>query len=167
MTSLNLQICKVPQAAPNVSVKIEAALKKMLKGSVPVISTTMLSDTMNGESAWVVLDSRELVEFEVSHLPDAKWVGYLDFTVNRVIDIPKDAKVVVYCSIGVRSENIAEKLISLGYSKVWNLYGGIFAWANEQKTLVKHPQKPTLAVHGYDHKWAKLLALHVDCKQSN
>lgn len=141
----------------DVSDKIEDALKKMLKGSVPIISTGMLADSINNQSNWVILDSRELVEFDISHLPDATWVGHIDFSMLRVSGIPKDAKVVVYCSIGVRSEKVAEKLLSSGFSNVRNLYGGIFSWANEGKTLVEKNQQPTLAVHGYDQKWATLL----------
>jgi len=147
----------VTQTYSQVSVKIEDALTKMLKGSVPVISTDMLADSIMNESGWVILDSRELAEFEISHLSGAEWVGHLDFSMLRVSDIPKDLKVVVYCSIGVRSENIAEKLQASGFSDVWHLYGGIFAWANEHKSLVDQNQKPTLAVHGYDKNWVKLL----------
>jgi rhodanese-related sulfurtransferase len=144
----------------DVSDKIEGALKKMLKGSVPIISTGVLADSIRDKPDWVILDSRELAEFEVSHLPDAKWVGHIDFSMLRVSDIPKDAKVVVYCSIGVRSESIAEKLLAAGFSSLGNLYGGIFTWANEYKVLVKQNQKSTLAVHGYNQKWARLLSHH-------
>jgi len=144
-------------STPNLSVKIENALKKMLKGTVPVISTTILADAICSDANWLILDSRELAEFDISHLPNAKWVGHNDFSMHRVLDISKGANLVVYCSIGVRSENIAEKLVSGGFCNVWNLYGGIFSWANEHKPLVEQNQKPTLAVHGYDKNWAKLL----------
>jgi rhodanese-related sulfurtransferase len=153
----------MPQPRTQVSFAIEEALKKMLKGSVPIISTSELADSIKCESDWLILDSRELVEFDISHLPNARWVGYHDFSMSRVTATPKDTKVVVYCSIGVRSEKTAEKLITSGFSNVWNLYGGIFAWANEHKSLVEQSQKPTLAVHGYDHNWAKLLDHHLHC----
>jgi rhodanese-related sulfurtransferase len=153
----------MPQPRTQVSFAIEEALKKMLKGSVPIISTSELADSIKCESDWLILDSRELIEFDISHLPNARWVGYHDFSMSRVNATPKDTKVVVYCSIGVRSEKTAEKLITSGFSNVWNLYGGIFAWANEHKSLVEQSQKPTLAVHGYDHNWAKLLDHHLHC----
>ena len=75
---------KVTESGSEVSLKIEAALKKMLKGSVPTVSTNMLADSMSIESDWVILDSRELAEFEISHLPGAKWVGYSDFSILRL-----------------------------------------------------------------------------------
>lgn len=145
-----------------VSCKIEKALNKMLKCTVAVISTDRLADLISSSTDCIVLDSRELTEFEVSHLPNAKWVGYVDFTLSRVADVPKDSNIVVYCSIGVRSENIAEKLLSFGFTNVWNLYGGIFAWANEHKTLARQNLVPTLSVHGYDQNWSKLV-IHPYC----
>ena len=155
----------MPQFNIQVSPKIEETLKRWLKSSVPTISTSELADLVRCESDWLILDSRELVEFEISHLPNAKWAGYHDFSPCRVSDVSKDIKVLVYCSIGVRSEKIAEKLMAFGFPNVWNLYGGIFAWANEHKTLVGHNQNATLAVHGYNQKWATLLEHHVYCKQ--
>jgi|TARA_B110000908_G_scaffold120812_1_gene141587 rhodanese-related sulfurtransferase len=151
------------QPYPQLILKIEDALKKMLKGTVPVISTDQLADSINSRTDWIILDSRELAEFEISHLSNAIWVGHLDFSLSRVADISKVTKIAVYCSIGVRSENIAGKLLSYGFSNVWNVYGGIFTWANEHKTLVADNQQPTLDVHGYDKNWAKLLEHHVNC----
>ena len=140
------------QYAYPISIKIEAALRKMLKRSIPVVSTDMLVDAINIESDWVILDCRELAEFNVSHLPDAKWAGYSDFSMLRVLAIPKDAKVIVYCSIGVRSENIAEQLMASGFSNVQNLYGGIFAWANAHKTLIDQNQQCILNKNKKDKK---------------
>ncbi len=151
------------QPYPKLILKIEDALKKMLKGTVPVISTDQLADSINSRTDWIILDSRELAEFEISHLSNAIWVGHLDFSLSRVADISKVTKIAVYCSIGVRSENIAGKLLSYGFSNVWNVYGGIFTWANEHKTLVADNQQPILDVHGYDKNWAKLLGHHVNC----
>ena len=78
-----------------------------------------------------ILDTREEDEFNVSHLKNARQVGNFWFDMRKVYDIPKNATVVVYCSVGVRSEKIAEKLIASGYKNVFNLYGGIFEWINQ------------------------------------
>ena len=138
----------------------------MLKGSIPLIHTAELETQLSKDVDIVLLDAREKAEYELSHLPAAQWVGYDDFSLKSVGNINKDKTIVVYCSIGVRSERIAEKLKSNGFKTVLNLYGGIFAWANEERILLDKNQLPTKTVHGYNKKWAQLLEPHVFSPQA-
>jgi rhodanese-related sulfurtransferase len=106
---------------------------------------------------YVLLDARESEEFQVSHLPRARWIGYKDFALQRLSGIDKQAPIVVYCSVGYRSEKIAEQLQAAGYRHVYNLVGGIFEWANHDKPLIDNHGKPTRAVHPYDQVWGRWL----------
>ncbi len=76
---------------------------------------------------------------------------------SRVSHVPKDAEIVIYCSIGYRSEKIGERLKTAGFTKVRNLFGGIFAWANRGYPVKDPSGKTSRKVHGYDAKWGKLL----------
>jgi len=65
---------------------------------------------------------------------------------------------VVYCSIGVRSEDIGEKLMDAGYNNVTNLYGGIFEWKNKGNQVYDTLGNETERVHAFNKHWGKLLS---------
>ncbi len=103
----------------------------------------------------VVFDTRKKEEYEMSHIPGAKYLGYKDFEADRLGDLPKDAKIVLYCSIGYRSEKIGQRLQAMGYKNVFNLYGSIFEWANRSYPLENKEGESTLKVHTYNKAWSK------------
>jgi len=128
-------------------------LKTLLSHTVPEVVVT---DAPTPSENIYYLDAREKREYEVSHIQDAIWIGYDDFKGERIADIPKDSKVIVYCSVGYRSERISEKLLEMGFSDVSNLYGGLFEWMNEEKEVVTGEgteQTPTNQVHAYNRIW--------------
>ena len=63
----------------------------------------------------------------------------------------------VYCSIGIRSEDISEKLKKAGYTNVYNLYGGIFEWKNRNYPVVNPENEVTEKVHAYSKQWGQWL----------
>jgi rhodanese-related sulfurtransferase len=103
----------------------------------------------------VILDVRSEDEFAVSHLPGAVRVDP-EASELESLGIPADATVVVYCSVGYRSGAIAQQLNAVGIDDVYNLRGGIFAWANEGRPLVRDGA-PAGAVHPYDAIWGLFL----------
>lgn len=104
----------------------------------------------------ILLDSRSPEEYEVSHLPGAKYVGYDNFSSDAVEDLDRDITVVVYCSVGYRSEKIGEKLQEMGFKEVYNLYGGIFDWKNNKNPVLNNGIE-TDSVHTYNRSWSKWL----------
>ncbi|OSY88854.1 rhodanese [Tenacibaculum holothuriorum] len=135
---------------------LKQLLKKYNTESVPYITVSDLQKDSNT----ILLDARELKEFEVSHLKNAICVGYDFFSLKKTLQkLPKDknSKIVVYCSLGIRSEDIAEQLQKAGYTNVFNLYGGIFEWKNQNNTVVNNQNKPTEKVHAFNKEWSKWL----------
>ena len=126
-------------------------LNTLLSHSVPELNVETLAGNLE---EYTLLDAREEEEFEVSRIPTAKYVGYEYFSADSLTDIKKDKPVVVYCSVGYRSEKITEKLKALGYIEVYNLYGGIFEWVNQGYQVVTGKEaEPTEKVHAYDKVW--------------
>jgi rhodanese-related sulfurtransferase len=135
---------------------ISELLNKYNSESIPYITVQELAlDTPDT----ILLDAREKSEFEVSHLKDAIHVGYDDFDIDSVTEgiTDKSSKIVVYCSLGVRSEEIAEALKNKGYSNIYNLFGGIFEWKNNDLTVFNKDNEPTENVHAFSKKWSKWL----------
>ncbi len=134
---------------------IDKTLRKFNKESVPYIFV----DSLSKKQGLLLLDTRQKEEFHVSHLKNAVWVGHTEFSLDSVLlNIPdKNSAIVVYCSIGVRSENIGEKLMNAGYSNVQNLYGGIFEWKNKGFPVFNSEGEETGKVHAFSKKWGKLL----------
>lgn len=111
----------------------------------------------------VVFDVREDDEYAVSHLGNAIRVdpdiGVGAFMRKFSGEIAGKT-IIVYCSVGVRSSALAERIMpalkSSGGSKVFNLTGGIFGWHNEKRPLTRGAQS-TPYVHPYNRSWGRLI----------
>lgn len=128
-----------------------AMLEGLYDDTVPTISSKELQNL----DKYYLLDTRELAEYKVSHIANAIPFGYDYPSWNAIKNMDKNATIVVYCSVGYRSEKIGEQLQAKGYTKVYNLYGGIFQWFNEGNQVVDTNNKPTDTLHGYNAEWAK------------
>lgn len=126
-------------------------LKDLLSFTVPTISCEELNKNINKT---IVLDCRETVEYDVSHIKGAIHVGYDNFKASSVANLDKNAPIVVYCSVGYRSEKIGERLLRMGFKNIKNLYGSIFEWFNNGFTVV-NSKGTTSKIHAVDENWAK------------
>ncbi len=124
-------------------------LKTLLSHSVPEVTVLQVKAMDN----IVLLDAREWNEYEVSHLSNSMFAGYDEFEIDKVKSISKNQKIVVYCSVGYRSEKIADKLKQAGFTDVSNLYGGIFEWVNQGNPVVDKNGKVTDNIHAYSKTW--------------
>ncbi len=143
--------CQQTVAWPDVKQRIRAEFP-----GVEQISTGELSDWLeSGDAAPLLLDVRQKAEYRVSHLRGAVRVdpggdGTLPVAAG------KDAAIVTYCSVGYRSSAFAERLMEQGFSRVKNLEGSIFEWANQGLPVVRDG-KEVSQVHPYNRRWGRLL----------
>lgn len=108
-------------------------------------------------TSYLLVDVRPHAEWSVSHLPGA-------FRSEDANEVWAEARrrhldrVIVYCSIGERSSRLAEQVQDRTDDLlIYNLVGGIFAWASENRPLEDADGKPTRLVHPYDATWGALL----------
>jgi len=137
---------------------LDQTLKKYNKNNVPYISATELRMLQAQENV-IIIDSREQKEFDVSHISSAIFVGYDHFSMEEFSEtIPeKDTPIVVYCTLGIRSEITADKLVKAGYTNVRNLYGGICEWKNKDFKVIDSTNTETQNVHTFNKQWSKWL----------
>ncbi len=138
------------------SKKFERLLKNNLKESVPILRVSEIESNAD----YLFLDARETKEFQTSHIEGAIPIGFDFFDVQKIEQSypNKTRPIIVYCSIGVRSELVGEKLRAAGYTNVYNLYGGIFEWKNQSKQVVDSVGVPTEKVHTYSKEWSRWLS---------
>lgn len=88
----------------------------------------------------VLLDVRTQREFKNGHIEHAGQLNYyaLDFR-KRLLLLPKNQPVYLYCNTGYRSDRAADFLIKNGYAEVYNLQHGIMEWELENLPVIVDP----------------------------
>lgn len=95
-------------------------------------------DKLRGGTNTVVLDVRTPAEFAEGHLPEAKLLDYRSPNfAAEVAKLDKSKTYLVHCAAGGRSARACTKMISLGITNVVNLDGGLGAWTDAGKPVVK------------------------------
>ncbi len=86
---------------------------------------------MMEESKVTLVDVRTEAEYKKGHIPGAILVPNETIGNTMPEQLPdKKATIMVYCRSGARSKQASDKLIKLGYEKVYDL-GGIIDWPYE------------------------------------
>ncbi|HVM93251.1 MAG TPA: molybdopterin-synthase adenylyltransferase MoeB [Terriglobales bacterium] len=97
--------------------------------AVPEISVQELKKKLDAKADVFVLDVREPHEYQICNLN-----GYLiplgDLP-KRVSELDSSREIVAHCKMGGRSAKAVQFLRQSGFKKVYNLTGGITAWAEK------------------------------------
>ena len=131
-------------------------LRVLYRNTVPTVPAATLVRELRQPGAPVLLDARTPAEYRVSHLRGARFVNYDSLAVERFAGLDRTRPVVVYCSVGYRSERLGERLHALGFKNVRNLYGGLFQWVNEGYPVC-NAKGPTQNIHPYSALWSPWL----------
>ena len=157
-SALALNACGQPEPgrAKGPSPGYTRLLQTLYRNTVPTVPAAALARELAQSVAPVLLDVRTPTEFRVSHLKGARFVDFDSLETEKFAGIDRQRPVVVYCSVGYRSERLGERLKALGFRHVRNLYGGLFEWVNEGYP-VHNARGQTTDVHPYSALWSPWL----------
>jgi len=94
----------------------------------------------------IIIDVRTLQEFSSGHIKDATNIDfYADDFNDKLKIVRKDVPIYVYCRSGGRSSLAASKMEKLGFTKVYNLVGGIGAWDSANYITIKSKERKELS----------------------
>jgi len=99
------------------------------KSGIKEVTVEELKALIDNEEKFQLIDVRESYEYEISNLGGI--LIPLDQLDARVHDIPSSGKTILHCRSGARSAKAIKKLEQLGFHNLYNLKGGILAWAEK------------------------------------
>ncbi|UPL50639.1 rhodanese-like domain-containing protein [Hymenobacter sublimis] len=153
LTACGQQTGSTTSASTSTMTAYDHMLRLLYKQTVPVVQPAALAASLQRSPAAVVLlDARTPAEYRVSHLKGARFVDFDHFRDTDLRQLPRTQPIVVYCTVGARSEQVGAWLRERGFQDVRNLYGGIFQWVNDGYGVV-NAQGPTTNVHPYSVMW--------------
>ena len=97
--------------------------------TIQTIDAKAFSEKLKASQNPQLLDVRTPAEYSSEHIENAKNVNWngSDF-VAQANQLDKSKPVFVYCKVGGRSSQAADKLAELGFKEIYNLDGGIMKW---------------------------------------
>lgn len=122
------QFCGIPQAA---AAEAEEA-------PVPTITVEQLKAKQVAGENFVLLDVREKYEYDIARIPGSKLIPLGELH-SRMSELDSADEIVVHCKAGTRSAQAVRELQAAGFGKLWNVEGGILAWADRiDPTVAKY-----------------------------
>jgi len=86
----------------------------------------------------LVIDLRSKELYDAGHIVDARNVPVADLESQAdALKKWRDKSVITYCDSGANGASAARSLMKLGFTKVFNLQGGLNAWVKDNLPLAK------------------------------
>ena len=94
------------------------------------ISVDKVQELINTDKNLLILDVRTPEEYNSGHIPGAKLIP-LDELESRIGELNKEQTIVTVCLSGERSGMAARFLAQNGFTKVYNMAGGMSVWKGQ------------------------------------
>ncbi|HEU0275820.1 MAG TPA: molybdopterin-synthase adenylyltransferase MoeB [Candidatus Udaeobacter sp.] len=100
------------------------------EGTIPEMSPHELKQWTEAGETFDLIDVREPFEYEIARIDGSKLIPLGEIT-ERLGELERDRPIVVHCHSGMRSAQAVRLLQQRGFTKVYNLEGGIEAWSDQ------------------------------------
>jgi len=91
------------------------------------LSAPMVAEELAGADPPLVLDIRNPLEWETSHIPESLNIP-LNRMQERIAEVPRGRRIAVHCAGGYRSSIAASILHQHGITNLIEMAGGLAAW---------------------------------------
>ena len=122
--------CPVCGENPTITSPIDYEQFCQIATEVPAISVHELKRKLDAREKIQLIDVREPFEYEIARIDGSRLIPLGELG-DRLQEIERSGQTVVHCHTGMRSARAVELLRRAGFTDVFNLDGGIDAWAGE------------------------------------
>lgn len=99
------------------------------------VSVAEAKAMMESTPSLLILDVSSEGEYAQGHLKGAINIPLSDL-LGRINEFDMNSPILVYCRTGKRSAQACSALVELGFTRVYNMEGGIVAWMNSGYPVV-------------------------------
>ncbi len=111
---------------------------KAMTQTIEVVAPKAMYEILLNDPSAQLVDVRTKDEFAVSHLKDAQNICVTDNDFKqKVAFLDRSKPVYVYCKKGGRSAQASKILKQMGFTKIFDLQGGITNWEQQQLSTQK------------------------------
>ena len=112
--------------------------EKVMTQTIEVVAPKAMYEILLKDPSAQLVDVRTKDEFAVSHLKDAQNICVTDNDFKqKVAFLDRSKPVYVYCKKGGRSAQASKILKQMGFTKIFDLPGGITNWEQQQLSTQK------------------------------
>jgi len=115
---------------------VEEFLKETIKDIRTTKAETLINENKNNPD-FIIVDVRTPEEYASGHIGGAENIDIKTADFGDKLDkLDRNKTYLVYCKSGGRSYKASEKMKAIGFTKVYNMLGGITKWTAEKKEII-------------------------------
>lgn len=107
---------------------------------VPTLQTITASEAIlliGSDPTLTIIDVRRADEYAAGHIHGAVNIDISSSFADEAGRLDRDGSYLIYCAAGVRGESALKIMGDLGFTKVYNIGGGISAWQRAGGAIVR------------------------------